>query len=135
MTVSAVRVPVLLSRTCSSANHGLLLATAPVAVTAPPVDPLAIVSATAAVRVVKPVAAAEIVTLAVPSVADAPAVNVTTVELPVVDAGLADAVTPLGRPDTVNATEPVKPPVRVTVHVTAPFALRFTVSVAGHAKV
>src|SRR5262245_8787477 len=87
VTVIAERVPVLSNRTCSSANQGLLLATAPVAVTIPPVGALAIVSATAAVLVVKPVAAAETVTFAVPSVADELAMNVTDVELPVVDAG------------------------------------------------
>ena len=79
-------------------------------------------------------AAAEIVTLAMPSVAFAPAVNVTAVELPVVEAGLNAAVTPVGSPVTENDTAPVKF-VRVSVHVMAPFALRFTERVAGHANV
>jgi hypothetical protein len=60
-----------------------------VAVTTPPVGALATVNLIEAVRVVKPMAAAEIVTLAVPSVAFAPTVNVTVVELSVVEAGLA----------------------------------------------
>ena len=47
------------------------------------------------------------------------AVNVSTLEL-VEDAGLNDAVTPLGSPDTVNATLPVKPPVSATAIVSVP---------------
>jgi hypothetical protein len=51
-----------------------------------------------------------------PVVAELPAVSVSTLEL-VDEVGLNEAVTPLGRPDAVNATLPVNPPVSVTVMV------------------
>jgi hypothetical protein len=61
-----------------------------------------------------------IVTVAGPTVAVPLAVNVTT-QLPVV--GLAKfAVTPLRKPDIVHVTAPVKPPVSVTVIVSAALA-------------
>jgi hypothetical protein len=47
------------------------------------------------------------------------AVSVSTLEL-VEDAGLNEAVTPLGSPETVNATLPVNPPVSATVIVSVP---------------
>ena len=40
--------------------------------------------------------------------------------VPVVLVGLNDAVTPLGRPDSVNETLPVKVPTSVTVMVSVP---------------
>jgi hypothetical protein len=53
------------------------------------------------------------VTVAGPVVAVELAVNVSTLEL-VEEAGLNEAVTPLGRPDAVNVTLPANPPVSVT---------------------
>jgi hypothetical protein len=47
------------------------------------------------------------------------AVSVSTLEL-VEDAGLNEAVTPLGSPDAVNETLPVNPPVSATVIVSVP---------------
>ena len=49
------------------------------------------------------------------------AVSVSTLEV-VDDAGLKEAVTPLGNPDTVKATLPVNPPVSATVIVSVPLA-------------
>ena len=59
------------------------------------------------------------VTVTAPSVAVALAVSVRTLEV-VEDAGLNDAVTPLGRPDSVNDTVPVNPLRSVTVIVSVP---------------
>ena len=57
-----------------------------------------------------------IITVAAVSVAVVDALNV-TVLLPVVEAGLKEAVTPAGRPLALSATLPVKPPEGVTVIV------------------
>lgn len=62
-----------------------------------------------------------------PVVAVALAVSVSTLEL-VEDVGLNEEVTPLGRPDTVNATLPVNPPVSATVMVSVPLVPCLTVS-------
>ena len=59
------------------------------------------------------------VTVKAPVVAVLLAVSVSTLEL-VEDAGLNEAVTPLGSPETVNATLPVNPPVSATVIVSVP---------------
>jgi len=59
------------------------------------------------------------VTVNAPVVAVLLAVSVRTVEV-VEDAGLNEAVTPLGRPDAVNDTVPVNPPRSVTVIVSVP---------------
>ena len=59
------------------------------------------------------------VTVAVPAVAEGPAANV-RVLVPVVLAGLNDAVTPFGRPDTVKLTVPLKPFCGPTVRVLTP---------------
>jgi len=75
--------------------------------------------ATVRVKVVVSVSVPEvpvIVTVAVPTVAVLLAANVSTLEL-VEDAGLNDAVTPLGRPVAAKDTLPVNPPVPVTVMV------------------
>jgi hypothetical protein len=53
------------------------------------------------------------VTVEEPVAAVLPAVSVRTLEL-VDEAGLNEAVTPLGRPDAANATLPVNPPTSVT---------------------
>jgi hypothetical protein len=54
------------------------------------------------------------VTVAVPAGALAPAtkVNVLALDVP---AGLNDAVTPVGKPETVSATVPLNPPMEATV--------------------
>jgi hypothetical protein len=56
------------------------------------------------------------VTVAVPMVAEAPAVNVTTLE-PVAGLVANTAVTPLGRPEAARVTLPVNPFAGVTVMV------------------
>ena len=61
------------------------------------------------------------VTVKAPVVAVLLAVSVSTLEL-VEEVGLKAAVTPLGSPDTVNATLPVNPPVSATVIVSVPLA-------------
>ena len=63
----------------------------------------------------------------VPAVAVLLAVSVSTLEL-VEDVGLKAAVTPLGKPETVNATLPVNPPVSATAMVSVPLAPCLTVS-------
>ena len=96
--VSAVIVDVLLSRSCSSLNHGLAVPTEGVAVTVPPPPPLVTVNATVVLRDVEPDVPV-MVTLAVPSVAVPDAVKVAVTELPVVAPdGLKATVTPLGSP-------------------------------------
>jgi len=72
-----------------------------------------IVSAMVVVAVVFPEVPVT-VTVAAPVVAVELAVNVSTLEV-VEDVGLNEAVTPLGRPDAVNVTLPMNPPVSVTV--------------------
>jgi len=67
------------------------------------------------------------VTVNAPVVAVLLAASVSTLEL-VEDAGLNEAVTPLGRPDSVNATLPVNPPMSVTAMVSVPLAPCVTVS-------
>lgn len=62
-----------------------------------------------------------IVTMNAPVVAVLLAVSVSTLEL-VEDAGLNEAVTPLGRPVAVNDTLPVNPPTSVTAMVSVPLA-------------
>lgn len=67
----------------------------------------------------------ETVTVNAPSVAALLAVSVRTLEV-VEDAGLNEAVTPLGKPDAVNDTVPVNPPRSVTVMVSVPLLPCFT---------
>ena len=62
-----------------------------------------------------------IVTVEVPAVAVLLAVSVRTLEV-AEDAGLNEAVTPLGKPDAANATLPVKGLTSVTVIVSVPLA-------------
>src|SRR4030095_8466033 len=112
---------------CSSLNHGLLEVTARVTVTA--VCGAAIVSAIVVVRV-RPPPVPVTVTVAFPSGAVAEAVSVSMLLLPVVDGGLNDALTPVGRPEAVRATLLGKL-VRTMPIVLAPLAPRFTVRLAG----
>ena len=67
------------------------------------------------------------VTVAGPKVAVLEAASVKTVLAPVVEVGLNVAVTPLGKPLAVNATLPVKPPVRVMLIVLVPLVPRVMV--------
>jgi hypothetical protein len=64
---------------------------------------------------VSPPPAPVMVTAAGPSVAVAEALKVTVLLVPVAEAGAKLAVTPVGKPPALNATPPVKPPVRVIV--------------------
>ena len=74
------------------------------------------------------------VTTPVPTVAVAEAVNVNTLLVPVVEAGLKPTVTPAGSPLALKATAPVKPPLRVIAIVTVPLAPRLTVRLVGVAE-
>ena len=73
-----------------------------------------------------------IVTVAVPTAAEALAVSVNVLVV-VVGVGLKAAVTPIGKPDAVKATLPLKPPTSVTVTVLVPFAPCTTVRMFGEA--
>ena len=68
-----------------------------------------------------------IVTVNAPVVAVLLAVSVSTLEV-AEEVGLKAAVTPLGNPDTVNATLPVNPPMSVTAIVSEPLVPCLTVS-------
>ena len=72
------------------------------------------------------------VTLAAPTVAVLPTVNV-NVLVPVVLAGLKDVVTPLGRPEADKLTLPLKPLCGVTVTVLVPLAPCAKLKVFGEA--
>lgn len=89
------------------------------------------VSATVAVWVRVPETPV-IVTVARPTLAVLAAVRV-NVLAPVVLAGLNDAVTPVGRPLAVSATEPLNPLIGVTVIVLVPLAPATTLRLLGAA--
>jgi hypothetical protein len=130
---SAVSVPVFEIRTCCSLKWGLLLVTTGVTVTVPSPPPDAFtVSAIVVVRESVPDVPV-MVTLAVPIVAVLDAANVTVLLFPVVEVGLKAAVTPLGNPLALNATAPVKPPVRVIATDALELDPRVTANVAGDA--
>ena len=74
------------------------------------------VSATVVLAVVLPEVPVMVTVTGPPVVAELLAVSVSTLEV-VDDVGLNEAVTPLGRPDAVKATVPVKPFSGVTVTV------------------
>jgi hypothetical protein len=84
-------------------------------------------SVNAVVAVVLPLVPVTVIVNA-PVVAVLLAVSVSTLEL-ADDAGLNAAVTPLGSPETVNTTLPVKPPVSATVIVSVPLAPCLTLRV------
>ena len=71
-----------------------------------------------------------IMTVDEPTAAVLLAVSVSKLELED-DAGLNEAVTPLGNPVAVKATLPVNPPVSVTVIVSVPLLPCFTVREVG----
>ena len=89
-------------------------------------------SARAVVRVVVPEVPV-MVTVAAPAAAVLDAVSVSVEVVPVADAGLKLAVTPLGNPLAVKATAPVKPPERVMAIDTVPLEPRATANVPGDA--
>src|SRR5262245_53371465 len=74
------------------------------------------------------------VTLIIPVAAVADAVKFSVLLVPVVDAGLNAAVTPLGNPPALKATAEEKPPLRVIVIALVPLAPRLIVSVVGFAE-
>jgi hypothetical protein len=73
------------------------------------------------------------VMLVIPVAAVLDAARVNALLPPVVEVGLNVAVTPLGNPPALRATELVKPPVRVIVIVLAPLEPRFMVRFEGEA--
>jgi hypothetical protein len=74
------------------------------------------------------------VTLVIPSAALLDAVRVSVLLVPVVDAGLNVAVTPLGNPLALKATLAEKPPLRVIVIALVPLAPRLIVKLGGFAE-
>jgi hypothetical protein len=114
-----------------SLNQGPFELTTGVTVTPPVPPPLSFtVRLIDAVRVRLPPVPVT-VTVAAPRVAVPEAVNVNTLLVPVAEAGLKLALTPLGNPLALKATAPVKPPVRVIVIVLVPLAPRLTVRLVG----
>jgi len=74
------------------------------------------------------------VTLVIPVAAVADAVRVSVLLVPVVEAGLNVAVTPLGNTPALKATAEEKPPLRVIVIALAPLAPRLIVRLVGFAE-
>src|SRR5262245_900361 len=83
---------------------------------------------------VRPPPAPVRVTVAGPVVAVLDAAKVRALAFPVVEVGEKLAVTPVGNPLALNATLPVKPPVRVIVIELIPLAPRFIVKLDGFAE-
>jgi hypothetical protein len=75
-----------------------------------------------------------IVRLVIPVAAVADAARVSVLLIPVVDAGLNVAVTPLGNPPALKATLEEKPPLRVIVIALVPLVPRRTVRPVGFAE-
>src|SRR5262245_47035298 len=119
------------ARAGCSWNHGLAEVTAEVTVTSP-VPPSLTVRPMVVVRV-RPLAVPVTVTVAGPSAAALDAVNVSTLEAPVVEAGLKPAVTPDGSPLAVKATLAVKPLRRVMASVLVALPPRATETLLGFA--
>jgi len=74
------------------------------------------------------------VSVAAPRAAALDAVRVSVLLVPVVEAGLKLAVTPLGNPLALKATLSGKPLIRVIVIALVPLALRLIVRLAGFAE-
>ena len=74
------------------------------------------------------------VTLTIPVAAVPDAASVSVLLVPVVDAGLNVAVTPVGNPLALKATLEENPPVRVIVIALVPLAPRLIVKVDGFAE-
>jgi hypothetical protein len=124
---------VLFSRITSSLNQGPLAVTAGVTVTPPvPVSAFTVRLRVIARTIPPPVPLT--VTFTVPVVAALEAASVNVLPVPVDEAGLNVAVTPLGKPVALRPTPLVKPPVRVIVIVLALLAPRFTVRLDGLAE-
>ena len=133
VTERAVRLAVLFNRSACSLNQGPLAVTAGVTVT-PPVPVSAFTVRLKVALRVRPPPVPLTVTFTVPVVAALEAASVSALLVPVAEAGLNVAVTPLGNPVALRATLLVNPPVRVIVIVLAPLAPRFTVRLAGLAE-
>src|SRR5262245_44312348 len=125
--------PVLLRLMACSLNQGPFELITGVTVTPPVPPPLSFTVRPIDVVRVRPPPVPVTVTVAAPSVAAPEAVNVNTLLVPVAEAGLKLALTPLGNPLALKATAPVKPLVRVTVIVLVPLAPRLTVRLVGEA--
>jgi len=133
VTERAVRLAVLFNRSACSLNQGPLAVTTGVTVT-PPVPVSAFTVRLMAPLRVRPPPVPLTVTLNVPVVAALEAARVSALVVPVAEAGLNVAVTPLGNPVALKATAFVNPPMRLMVIVLAPLAPRFTVRLAGLAE-
>ena len=132
---SAVMVPVLVSLTPSSSKKGWLELITVDSVTPPVVPELVTVRAIVVLCVKDPLVPVT-VTLAVPVAAVLDAAKVTLL-VPVVDAGLKLAVTPVGKPLAARATVPVKPFSGLTVMVLladAPWATERLAGLADREK-
>jgi hypothetical protein len=133
VTERAVRLAVLSSRITCSLNQGLLVVTAGVTVT-PPVPVLAFTVRLRVIARVIPPPVPLTVMFTVPVVAALEAARVKLLLVPVAEAGLKVAVTPLGNPLALRVTALVNPPARLMVIVLAPLAPRFTVRLDGLAE-
>jgi hypothetical protein len=128
---SEVMRPVLLKLIVCSLNQGPLALTAGVTVTPPVPPPLSLTVRLIEVVRVRPPPVPVTVTVAGPRVAVADAAKVSALLVPVAEAGLKLAVTPLGSPLALNATAPVKPPLLAIVIAPVPLAPRLTVRLEG----
>jgi hypothetical protein len=133
VTERAVRLAVLFNRSACSLNQGPLALTAGVTVT-PPVPVSAFTVRLRVTARVIPPPVPLMVMFTVPAVAAPEAARVKALLVPVAEAGLKVAVTPLGNPLALKATALVNPPARLMAIVLAPLAPRFTVRLAGLAE-
>src|SRR5215813_4740569 len=122
---------VLLRLMACSLNQGPFELITGVTVTPPVPPPLSFTVRLIGVVLVRPPPVPVTVTVAAPRVAAPEAVNVNTALVPVAEAGLKLAVTPLGNPLALNATLPVNPPLRVIVIALVPLAPRLIVRLEG----
>src|SRR5262247_2950769 len=123
--------PVLLRLMACSLKKGPLELITGVTVTPPVPPPLSFTVRLIEVVRVRPPPVPVTVIVAAPRVAVLDAASVNMLLVPVVDAGLKLAVTPLGNPLALNATLLAKPPVGVMVIVLVPLAPRLTVRLVG----
>jgi len=119
VTVRAVIGAVEVKRTSSSSNHGLFAEGVPLKVAGPPLVLAAVMVSGKTSDLLKDPLVPVTVTLLVPTVAVLAAVRERVLAVDVV-AGLKLAVTPLGRPLTLNATLPLNPPDGLTETVVLP---------------
>src|SRR5262245_57931495 len=123
--------PVLLRLMACSLNQGPLELITGVTVTPPVPPPLSFTVRLIGVVRVRPPPVPVMVTVVAPRVAVTEAVNVNTLLVPVAEAGLKLAVTPLGSPLALKATLLVNSPLRVIVIATVPLAPRLIVRLEG----